>query len=301
VSQSIGRSIVAFDRNSNKSVVFRATDGHLVAAYTGHAYLDGIPTDTFIAESLLGVNLSKPGGFFGVGHPASWTDVGRSVERLRGNLSAAFQRMPESDRAIDFQVSVLGWRQRRARNRRVTPVIWELRRSELRGEIFQIFRHQRWWRWDQSFTTTTVPDLGRNPILDWMRAELREFGAKSPDEVKRIIVEGLRRCAEERPQTVGRSCLQIVLTPAVAPHVRIRYILDTCSPTDLTPDGVGYSPWIVAPPMAYAPAVIGGGGGGFTNTATGYQWVLEGVAPPPGPKRFSQSSQRRSSDPRKRR
>lgn len=301
MSQSVGRSNVAFDRNSNKSVVFQATDGHIVAAYTGHAYLDGIPTDTFIAQSLLGVDLSKPGGFFGVGRPPCWTDVGRSVERLRENLSAVFQRMPDRDRAIDHQISVLGWRQRITRNRRVTPVVWELRRPDVRDQAFKIVRHQRWWRWDGGFATNTVPDLGRNPICDWMRAALREFGRRSPDEVKRIIVEGLRRCADERPQTVGRSCLQIVLTPGVAPHARIRYILDTRSPADLSPDGVGYSPWIVAPPWAFAPAVVGGGGGGFTNTATGYKWVIEGLAPPPGPKRYSQSSQRRPLDPHSRR
>ena len=292
---------MAFDRNSNKSVVFRATDGHLVAAYTGHAYLDGIPTDTFIAQSLVGVNLSKPGGVYMFGRPPSWTDVGRSVERLRENLSIAFQRMPDSDRAIDLQVSVLGWRQRRTRNRRITPVVWELRRPEVRDQVFKIFRYQRWWRWDGGFTATAVPDLRGNPIVDWMRAELRQFGRRSPGEVKRIIVEGLRRCADERPQTVGRSCLQIMLTPTVAPHVRIRYIVDTRSPTDLAPKGVGYCPWIVAPPIAFAPALIGGGGGGFTDTATGYQWVVEGLAPPLGPKKFTHSSQCRPPAPRRRR
>jgi hypothetical protein len=40
------------DRLANKTVVFRATDGVLAFGYTGPAFIDNIPTDTWLADAL---------------------------------------------------------------------------------------------------------------------------------------------------------------------------------------------------------------------------------------------------------
>lgn len=299
LSQRTAGTALPFDLNSNKSVIFCATDAHVVAAYTGRAYLDNIPTDTFIAQSLLGQPLSGSGGFFAVGPHASWTDIGRSVERLRQCLTDAFHRLPEKEQEADFQVSILGWRQRLVRNKRITPIIWELRRPPGQpNEPFKVSRHQRWWGWDRGYTFSMIPDAPSS-IVEWMREEFRKHGYKSPDEIKRVLVEGLRRCVEFRPDTVGHACLQISLTPTVSPHARIRYITDVRQPDYSPADPCGYSPWIVAPPMAFAPALMRGGaeGGGWTNDVTGYSWKHEGPIGPQGTKKFSQSSQPRPRDP----
>jgi hypothetical protein len=42
------------DPLANKSVVFRATDGLLAFGYTGLAFLEDVPTDTWIADVLSG-------------------------------------------------------------------------------------------------------------------------------------------------------------------------------------------------------------------------------------------------------
>lgn len=42
------------DPVANKSVVFRATDGLLAFGYTGPAFLEGVPMDTWVADALSG-------------------------------------------------------------------------------------------------------------------------------------------------------------------------------------------------------------------------------------------------------
>ena len=314
LSQRAGRTTVAFDSNCNKAIVFCATDAHVVVAYTGRAYLDHIPTDTFIAQSLVGSVLSEGGAFIGVAGPPVWTDIGRSVERLRHDLTEAFGRLPDADRTMNFQVSVMGWRQRRTRNKRITPVVWHLNREEgAHDRPFVIERGDRWWGWDRGYTLSGIPDVPTS-IWTWLRDELRTHGDKSPDEIKRILVDALLRCADSRPEEINYSCTQILLTPTVSPHARVSFIADIRLPDGIQPLSPGYSPWVVAPPMAYAPALMRGGpeGGGWTNMSTGYTWRYEGSIIPPEPAKpsdqsvrrepkASHSSQARKRDPQKRR
>ena len=304
LSQNTVSGTVPFDRNSNKTIIFRATDALAVVSYTGRAYLNHIPTDTFIAQSLLGHPLSDAGGIILLGRLTSWTDIGRSVERLRQDLNETFRSLPEEQRINDFQVSVLGWRHKRSRNRGITPVIWELKRplGELNAE-FKIHRYQRWWNWNKAFVLSMIPEVSHS-IVDWMRFQIRTHGGKSPDEIKRILVEGIRRCAEECPSTVGYSCLQVHLTPIGSPQARIRYFSDVRQPNVFPEKVYGYSPWIVAPSVvAIAPAVIQSSteNAGLVYGGTGFTCIYEGPIRTQGSKGFfSHSSQKRPRDPQKR-
>jgi len=274
--QRDGASAVAFDRNSNKAVIFCARDAHVVVAFTGRAFLDHIPTDTFVAQSLAGANLTSRGAFFGIGARANWLDIGRSVERLRHDLTAAFRRLPVREREANFQVSILGWRQRYRRNRRIMPVVWHLERSTPDTDSeFQVQRHLRWWGWDRGYALSIIPEVSQE-MEHWIRHHLRERGGESPAALKQVLIEAMCKCASTRADTVGRSCIQIVLTPTTKPQARIRYIADVCAPEQRASGTEAYSPWIVAPPMAYAPAVMRGSteGGGWSSP--NYTWIYEG-------------------------
>lgn len=59
-----GRFAGQHDSASNKTVIYIADDGVLALAYTGSAYVHGIPTDKFIAECLYDEGI-PPGVFFG--------------------------------------------------------------------------------------------------------------------------------------------------------------------------------------------------------------------------------------------
>ena len=47
-----------FDAFSNKTVVLRGRDALVTLGYSGRAYLDDLPTDTWIAQTLLGTSLA---------------------------------------------------------------------------------------------------------------------------------------------------------------------------------------------------------------------------------------------------
>src|SRR6476469_5543563 len=61
LTRRIGTSQKQFDVLSNKNVVYLARDALVSLGYTGWAYLDGIPTDQWIAQKLAGDDLSEVG------------------------------------------------------------------------------------------------------------------------------------------------------------------------------------------------------------------------------------------------
>lgn len=296
LSQQTALGVQAFDRNSNKAVIFCARDAHVVVAYTGRAYLDNIPTDTFIAQSLLGQPLADR-AFMDIGYPTAWTDIGRSVKRLQEELCGALQRTPRAERNANFEVSILGWKQRRTRNKRIAPIIWDLRWQT--NDDLRLRRYQRWWAWFRSYVVSITPDPPDASIDQWMRAELREPANESVAGFQRVLIETLHRCSATSPTTIGRACLSIKLNPTGSPRARIRFHADSGRPLDPTPDDVGYSPWIVAPPLAWAPARIRSTSGAHGWDSENYSWIIDGLTPAPGPLRLSQSSQPRPPDPQK--
>ena len=54
VSVRRGTRVEPFDQAANKTVIFFARDALVTIGYTGVAYLDGRPTDQWIAEKLSG-------------------------------------------------------------------------------------------------------------------------------------------------------------------------------------------------------------------------------------------------------
>jgi hypothetical protein len=291
------RGVESCDPNSSKAVIFRATDAHVVVSYTGKAYLDGIPTDTFIAQSLAGRPLSN-GAFVHIPLGPTWTDIGRAVERLRQDLHNAFMRLSPAQRQLNFEVSILGWQQRRTRNRRVAPIIWDLCwTTKGAGGEFSLTRGQRWWAWHRAYTVTAIPTLDDTSIIEWMRAELHEHAHKSPDEIKRVLVGALHRCSAKNPSTVGQACLLISLTPGGVTQAQIRYYVDSGRPLEPTPENIAYAPWVIAPPLACAPALIRSASGAGGWNSNGYSWTIEGMEPVGGRIQVFQGSQQRPVDP----
>ena len=59
---------------------------------TGRAYLEGIPTDKWIAQKLSSIDLSTPGAAFGIRicHPFN---VGQAIEHVRLEAEASYRRL----------------------------------------------------------------------------------------------------------------------------------------------------------------------------------------------------------------
>lgn len=290
-----------FDPNSNKTVVFRAPDAQVIVGYSGRAYLDGLPTDTFIAQALIGVSLSGTGALIPVGKPASWVDIGRAVERLRVECEAALQRLPISDQVgHGLEISIVGWRQR-PRNLRITPLVWTIDRPKGGNwSDLKVMRHLRWWPWYRNYMLVCVPDPPEG-IIESVRADLRRRGNISPLEIKKVLVEGLQRCAEAAPERIGKDCLYAFLTPTSRPQLRVEYVRGGINQSSTSePAQEGYSPWIVAPPMVWAPAELSVRGGWDQKIGGDFAWRIEGAEPTSGRRLFSHSSQQRPRDPQSR-
>jgi hypothetical protein len=55
----VSRGGKAFDAAANKNVIFIAKDAVVAFGYTGRAYSEGVPTDQWIAEVLIGVRFER--------------------------------------------------------------------------------------------------------------------------------------------------------------------------------------------------------------------------------------------------
>ncbi len=300
VTQPFLNGVRAFDPAWNKAIIFRATDAHVVVGYTGRAYLDHIPTDTFIAQSLLGAPLPQSGMFCPIGTPAGWTDIGRSTERLKEDIDAAFGRLSDFDqRSTALTVSITGWRQSKSRNRRITPLLWRVQSPSQSNAKTSVTRFHRSWNWMSDYGIDGIPDIEAE-IEGQMRAALRERGHKSPDEFEAILINGLLECAGARPDTVGRDLMSVVLPPTQPLSAQITY--SPASGIYSTPDQrvEAFSPWIVAPPIAWPPGKLTDGGG-WTCQTTGYKWKMKAIKPTSPSLHAKHSAVPRPRDPQSRR
>ncbi len=293
LTQKLPNSVKTFHENSNKTVIYRATDAHVVVGYAGAAYLDATPTDHFIARSLLGISLPER-GIVAVGRPDSWTDLGQSTKRLLQDVSAALDRIARRDGCSPhLEISILGWRQQLAGKRRIAPVAWSLESREGLHPTLSRKTHrltQNWFTGYLAFATPAMP-------IERLKAEISRVQAPSPEDLKRVLVEELRRRSVDHSAFIGKDCLLVTLPPTKPLSALVRYVRSDCQAVaqDVSLGAVAYSPWIIAPPMAWSPAVIGGGAGGFQSAD--YSWQMEGLTPPPGPLRVSHESQLRPPDP----
>lgn len=284
-----------FDAFSNKTIVFRARDALTVIGYSGRAYLDNLPTDTWVAQSLLGMDLSRRFSMSAVGMPSAWLDIGRSIRRLRTDCEAAIARLSPSDqKECWLRFNIVGWRWGRGKPRLLPLVCW-LGQPTVGSRHVEINYAKRHWAWDRGYTMIVTPDV---PVehSDWLRAELRARGKASPDDCEEVLVESLRRVARGS-STVGENCMCVRLRPGGTPQVEVRYRPRTkqVSPDGLNSPSLAYSPWIVAPPWVWAPNLTNMG----WESGPGYRfsWEVRGMPEQLGRRTFVQRSQERPADP----
>ncbi len=243
------------DPLANKNVVLRATDGLLVFGYTGLAFLDGLPTDTWIADRVSGGACAGTGGVMAYGDfPVR--DVGSSLLALSQPLqgSAAF-------REFGGEICAAGWQWNGKRKRAlVRDVLWLLQPDGERLRWSQLVPRHIPER-KEVFRMTPTGNRAMNDLA-W-QALLDRVGAAGADweSVEAILVDAIRGAAEQSPGTIGAHCMSILVRPWTFPSALIKFI--PASAHHGTAFGqtveVSYSPWMVAPDAIHAPAVTVGG------------------------------------------
>jgi hypothetical protein len=244
-----------FDALANKNVVLRATDGLLIFGYTGPAYLDGLPTDVWIADRVSGGACAEIGGTLAFGSfPVR--DVGSSL--------LAISRQLQGDawfRDYGGEICAVGWQwDGKREGALVRDVLWLLRRNDEklrwtqlvprhlpeRNEVFRMTATGNWTETRQAWQE--LLDAVGGAGADWER-------------VQALLVEAIRSAARDSPGTIGAHCMSILVRPWMFPNVPVRFLPETPHLADAMGQSVevSYSPWMVAPDSIHAPAVSVGG------------------------------------------
>lgn len=285
-----------WDIHANKTVIVCGQGSWLVIGYTGLAYLDGKPTDEFIASILAGgADLSGGMGMWFPGRPLHYREMTRSIEQA---MFDAYQRLPPKTRSHPTTISGVGVQDKKPRARHVSfrAVVGQngIRHQELG------FRHQ------SRYTFQTIP-IGSvdDSVFQKMRGRLRNEGLESPEKFRDIMMDAVAETGRQS-SVVGEDVMGVILEP-LSGKIRVHFrSADPASQTELamlatdneeTADIPNVStPYILAPGQFFSPAVATGGWSLFPS---GVQIELTGfnTRQPPGPQRAYWATHPRRTQP----
>lgn len=257
-----------FDVVANKNVLYRARNGIVALAYTGLAYIAGVPTDQWIAETISGITFDrdrKPPAF-STG-PVHVPDVGQSLIRLQNRLQAApvDRSLLSYWEATPFEIVLAGWQWSK---RRCRPVVGRISKPAKTMETALEYL-PRYWHWDRSqeggfkYTVVATPDSNLS-----LQASTLVSGLANcfPDTAESIMHAAIQEVSSSLPQ-VGPHCMSILIPTPSNCAARIRYLPSrgTAFANVTTAEGhivatspAAFTPWIVGPGLVMAPSVLAG-------------------------------------------
>ena len=300
-----------FDALANKNVVYLARDGLFTLCYSGPAYLEGVPTDTWIACKLAGEDIAPHRDGRGLRDrrrsilmrgrdKEPWLDIGQAVELLRKECEAL-------NLGIELTIGVAGW-QNHKRGRR--PVFWvveaEGRSATADNPIPRCWQDERSRQGGRPFQIYAIPDwplsqLEMDKLMGLLMNEVR-----SADAAVQRLVWAVRYVAG-KTRGVGPDCMCILLpNPDAQPELFVRYEPVTEERAVITGGErnvkvpAAFTPWFVGPQIHAPPSIIIGGHMPFNLGA-----IRLIAQAPPVPRgtgvRGGFSTQRRPPDPSSRR
>lgn len=296
-----------YDPRANKTILFVARDGVFTASYSGLAYLDGAPSDEWIASQLVGMPLAERG--FGGAPWRRVPDIGLALIQLCNGLKDAYMTLRPAHRSY-WYTGVAGWQ---GANRARRTIAYEVT-NRLAAEGKTSFRWApvtpRPTIRRSQFALLQSPHVLTADEISKLRAELRDGEPGDPHHAEGVLVTTVQSVAA-RSKLVGPHCMSIVLSPEINPRVRCRFVpgpipevakagagafegkpqTPTPSGDPMIPEGVpiGYSPLIIAPHWQHSPSVMVGA---FVTHLGGLAIALEGPDPKT-PRTFLGSQARR--------
>jgi hypothetical protein len=261
-----------FDPRSNKTIIYLARDALVSIAYSGRAYLDGTPTDQWIAEMLAGEPLRRDNrGGIQFGPLRRRLDIGQSIELLRTELGSAFARLPRSTTPPTLQIIVAGWQWGRKQAR---PIATHVVKLDASPPVFRIEPLPRYWHFRQpedrslklnAVGLSLVPR--RNPLSgDEVRKTFERLlqTNPSPDDSTHVLIDTIRLAASKQPRIVGEDCMCVYLPPPSSRFAQVVFV----SPQEQRVMVTGgrwqevlpatFSPWVIGPGLAAAPSIVVG-------------------------------------------
>lgn len=264
VSSVRAGTVRTFDPASNKTVVFQARDGIASLSYTGLSYIGEKPTDTWLAELLLGHPMPE----FAPGTPATmllgrregpWHFMGPAIKKIAEGLTAAARQDSELLRSPVIVV-VAGWQWYRANKKRPRPFFGGIQQSSVGTYAVQYSPRLHGYR----FTAMPVPSAYLEPHE--REPFLQKLKPLDPDNSLKELVGTIRMVAR-RTQTVGEDCMSVYISHPFASdrQVRIQYVSQTPYASlrkgnEVAEAPVAYGPWLLGRSTVVAPSLLVGSG-----------------------------------------
>ncbi len=266
-----------FDPASNKSLIYVARNAIVTIGYSGLAYLDGIPTDEWIAQTLWGKELPRHDDGRAVGHvlgggPRQSIDIGRAIERVCCGCENALQNDRAPLKAKFLQIVFAGWQWRRMGSRTVwRPILHAISSERQNGQIrCDVDSITRYWHYERVLrdgksclpfamlpvpSTTDIPDVRTAELITRLGPV-----AHIPDTARQTLVKEIQTRAASIP-TIGKDCMCIYMPfpPSSGDVVEADYISAEYEPRIPAWGEIysgSYSPWIIGPASLHAPSII---------------------------------------------
>ncbi|WP_405178422.1 hypothetical protein OG225_30650 [Nocardia sp. NBC_01377] len=251
-----------WDPRANKTIVVVGSDCWLVLGYTGLAYLDGKPTDQFLAEAISGVSDLDGGMVMGTRNLG--LHYAEIIRRIVEAVSAQYDKLSCAVRKYPLIVAGTGIQMTRPRRR---ELIFRLGFSEdgYDGGDGHTERYPSLWR----YGCIPAGDVN-NEVHEQMRKRLRSDETHdSPDSFRKIMVDGVRATAA-LSEFVGEDVISVILDPE---EREISVHFDPIDPSRPITPGKGaphegelkhklevYTPYAILPNIIYCPSVASVGG-----------------------------------------
>jgi hypothetical protein len=170
-------------------------------------------------------------------------------------------RLPSDRRECSFELTVVGWQEKRRRG--FQPIMAHIVKPLGRAP-FDIERPLRNWHLGGRIGLNETPGGYVSDV------ELSDLGnnlrTASPDESEHLLVQSIRRVSSRNPQKVGPHCMTVLLPPVGVAPIRVRFIPNVPHAAVFTSQSqnisrefpVAFSPWIIGLNMFCAPSVIVG-------------------------------------------
>jgi len=248
-----------FDPVAKKNIVLLTADAAATLAYTGTAYISGLPTDEWLVERCIGGQIprgpdGRPVTRLGGAHGA--LDFGRIVMRLKNALEEAFNgaAIAPSAKVMPFELAIAGWLW--GRRKRGRPVLWSL----LRNQTYPSTRVAVSPRYPGRVFLFRIapPPNATHANVAAVRSDLRS--CRSTEELEKLLVRAVRRTAAAVPGYVGLDVMSIHIPPPGARTVEVRYLplREQTARLGGATVPIAYSPWIVAPRFLSPPQIVVG-------------------------------------------
>jgi hypothetical protein len=205
------------DGLANKCVVYAATDAFVSISYTGIAFIQGKPTDVWLAETLEADVASGPHSPLRSGGVSEHritlgAAVGRIARKLETDLGAG---LPSQGGGVTLQLVGWQWRRRRAYE---MPIVWHITNAG-NGTKTTVHRLPRYWGWERGeYRISAIGDRRSDPLSSVQR-RLQGRNELYLDFAQQVLVEAIREAspsdqrAEPSEGTALRSRSRCLMEP----------------------------------------------------------------------------------------